>query len=295
MPNTFITPDTVARMALATLYNDSVMLPLVWKDFSSDFSGAQGDTVTVRKPATFTAQTYNQSVGISLQNATETGVDVTLDTILDVSIPVTAKDLLLEVADFQSQIIAPAMEAISQAVDTKILSLRNDISASVTLGAYNASTNPHPLYSLIDVGRRLTTAKVPKSQRYVVVDEFVGAQWRRDELSNRADASGQNDALREAFISGRTFGFDAYESNNIDDYEGVAFHPTAFAFVTRPLPAPRGAANSTVVNYKGLSVRVVQDYDITYKQDVISLDLLCGVKTLDATRAVVLNGNAASA
>ena len=39
---------------------------------------------------------------------------------------------------------------------------------------------------------------------------------------------------------------------------------------------------------------MVQDYDITYKQDVISLDILCGVKTLDANRAVVLNGLADS-
>ena len=49
-----------------------------------------------------------------------------------------------------------------------------------------------------------------------------------------------------------------------------------------------------MVSYKGLSVRVVQDYDVTYKQDIISLDILCGVETLDATRAVKLNGLADS-
>ena len=294
MANTFIKPTVIAKMALATLYNDSVMLPLVTRDFDGDFTQAQGDTVTVRKPATFTANEYSQSVGISLQNATETSTSVTLNKIYDVSIPITSKDYTLELADFQSQIIAPAMEAISQKVDALILTLRADISQSVTLGAYNASTKPNPLYDLIDAGRVLTTAKVPRSNRVVVVDEYIGAQWRRDPLSNRADANGSTDALREAFIAGKTFGFDAYETNNIDDFEGVAFHPSAFVFASRPLALPRGASNASVVNYKGLSVRVVADYDVTYKQDVISLDILCGVKTLDATRAVVLNGLADS-
>ena len=45
MANTFATPDTIARMALATLYNDSIMLPLVSRDFDGDFTAAQGDQI----------------------------------------------------------------------------------------------------------------------------------------------------------------------------------------------------------------------------------------------------------
>jgi hypothetical protein len=294
MTNTFITPDLVARMALATLYNDSVMLPLVTRDYDSEFSAAQGETVTIRKPGTFTAQAYSQALGISLQNMTETSTSVTLDTIYDVSIPVTSKDYTLEIADFQAQIVAPAMEAIVQAVDTLILGLRDDISQSVTLSAYDESTAPHPLFDLIDAGRTLTSAKVPKPNRRAVVDEYIAAQWRRDSLTNKANESGNPSALQDAFITGRTFGFDAYESNNINDFTGVAFHPSAFSFVTRPLALPRGAAASQIVSYKGLSVRVISAYDVTYKQDVISFDILCGVKTLDANRAVLLSGLADS-
>ena len=295
MANTFITPAKIAQMALATLYNDSVMLPLVSSEFSSEFSSDQGDTVSVRKPATFTANEFNQAVGISLQDATESSVDVKLDTIYDVSIPVRSLDYTLELGDFQRQIVAPAMEAISQAVDSLILTLRDDVVTTKTLSAFNASTNPHPLYDLIDVGRMLTTKKVPRAGRRVIVDEYIGAQWKRDELAHAADKRGDGgSALAEAFITSRTFGFDAYESNNIDDFKGVAFHPSAFAFVSRPLALPRGASNAAIVNYKGLSVRVIADYDVTYKQDVISLDILCGVKTLDANRAVLLNGLADS-
>jgi hypothetical protein len=290
MTNTTITPSRIARLALATLYNDSIMLPLVTRDFDADFDQAQGDTVTVRKPATFTAREYDQSVGIVTQEITESSVDVKLDKIYDVSIPVRSKDYTLEIEDFQTQVIAPAVEAIAQKVDTLILGLRDDVIQSQTLTAYDKTSNPNPLYDLIDAGRILTSAKVPKTNRRVVVDEYAGANWRRDSLSNRADQSGNSGALRDAFITGQTFGFDAYESNNIDDFTGVAFHPSAFVFVTRPLASPRGASNSSVLSYKGLSVRVIADYDITYKQDIISLDILCGVKTMDANRAVLLNG-----
>lgn len=297
MANTFITPQMVARRALATLYNNSVMLPLVYRDVESDFVPGVGATIQVRKPATFTANPYNQAVGILLQNGTETHVDVTLDKHYDVSIPLTSTDYTLKIDDLQTQIISPAMEAISQAIDTLILSLRTDITQSVTLTAYNESSHPHPAQDLVTAGRKLTSAKVPLTGRVAVVDEFIAASLKMDALMNRSDWRGQA-GLTSALSAGQlppAFGFDPYETNNIDDFTGVGFVREAFAFASRPLALPNGAARAEVVSYKGLSVRVIYDYDPTYKQDILSLDVLCGVKTLDATRAVLLAGLADSA
>lgn len=295
MANTFITPSTVARMVLATLYNDTVMLPLVWRDFDGDFTANQGDTVTIRKPAVLTASEFNPAVGVTRQNVTETSTPVTLDTILTVDVQIGAQERALNLDSFQEQVISPATEAIAQAADRKILTLRSDITASVTAVDYNATSNPHPTYALIDAGRRLTTAKVPKSGRRAVIDEYLTAQWRRDELTHAADKVGDDGtALREYGVAGGLHGIDVLESNQIDDFIGVTFHRTAFAFVSRPLPVPMGGARGEVVNYNGLSIRAVYDYDSTYKQDLISLDLLCGVTTIDATRACLINGLDAS-
>ena len=41
--------------------------------------------------------------------------------------------------------------------------------------------------------------------------------------------------------------------------------------------------------YKGLGIRVVKDYDITYKQDVVSFDFLYGIETLRKQFAVQLS------
>ena len=49
-----------------------------------------------------------------------------------------------------------------------------------------------------------------------------------------------------------------------------------------------GAAKTAVASADGLSVRVVFDYNSTKKYDVISFDILYGVKVLRSTLAVRL-------
>lgn len=59
----------------------------------------------------------------------------------------------------------------------------------------------------------------------------------------------------------------------------LAFHPKAFAFVTAPLDQPRSKP-SYVVEYEGLSLRVVEDYDTNTKDTILSMDILFGYKTM---------------
>ncbi len=59
----------------------------------------------------------------------------------------------------------------------------------------------------------------------------------------------------------------------------LAFHPSAFAFVTRPLVAPQGV-QSYVTSYNGITLRVVVGYDMKYKKEMLSMDVLYGYKTM---------------
>ena len=83
MPNTFLTPDIIAREALMVLRNNAVMAKLVHRDYSSEFVAGVGDTITIRKPATFVAKEFTSE--IELQDATESGIEVKMDKHLDVS------------------------------------------------------------------------------------------------------------------------------------------------------------------------------------------------------------------
>ncbi|MHB1323984.1 MAG: P22 phage major capsid protein family protein [Coriobacteriia bacterium] len=75
-----------------------------------------------------------------------------------------------------------------------------------------------------------------------------------------------------------------------DAEENIAFHKNAFALVTRPLAAPMGASKVEVLNWNGISIRVVYDYDMDLKSDVVSLDCLWGVKTLTRELACRAHG-----
>ena len=59
----------------------------------------------------------------------------------------------------------------------------------------------------------------------------------------------------------------------------LAFHPMAFAYVTRPLYNPDGeGVASYVTSYNGISLRVTKGYNQTYKKSVYSMDVLYGYK-----------------
>ncbi|MFI6485162.1 P22 phage major capsid protein family protein [Nonomuraea sp. NPDC050663] len=298
MANTFLTPQKIASAALATLYETCVMAQLVHRDLDQDFAGKQGDTVNVRKPATFDAYEYDRSQGIQIQNATETAIPVTLNHFADVSFAVTTEELTLEIEDFATQLLTPAMEAIAQKIDRDLLALRDDITQEVGVVLDpNIHTWDKPQV-LIDADRVLNERNVAPTQRSAVIGPQIKANWLSDPLFHQVDTSGTTDGLREASLGRRVFGFDPYSTQNIKrpaqvsgnskSEVGVAFHRTAFCLVTRPLVLPQGAARATVANYKGFSLRVVIDYDIDLKQDVCSIDTLYGTKTLDPNRAVLV-------
>lgn len=290
MPNQLLTVDVIAREAIATLYEQTVMAGLVHRDYEGDFTGNSGDTITIRKPAVFTVNEFNRQTGIVLQDATEGSTSLTLNKIPDVSFAVTSEDWSMRITDFSEQFLTPAMEAISQYTDRLVLGLRADITQAV---AYNP-TAPNVSDVLIDAGKVLHDASVPTTMRRAVADTTLTALFQKDPLFVQADQVGDDGtALREASI-GRKRGFDNYMSQNVKDGVSLAFRREAFALVTRTLPLPRGigAGQGSVVTYKGLGLRVIYGYDMSKKQDIVSIDCLMGVKTLDPKRAVLIRRQA---
>ena len=65
----------------------------------------------------------------------------------------------------------------------------------------------------------------------------------------------------------------------------LVFHPNAFAFISRPLQTPAGV-ESYVTSYNGISLRVVRGYDIRYKREILSMDVLYTFQTLYPELAV---------
>ena len=296
MPNEIITPSTVARVGLATLYNTTVLGGLVWRDFDEAFTGKQGDTITIRRPAVFEALDFNRATGIVLQDIEEDAIPLKLDHLADVSFPVTAEELTLSIDDFSNRLLAPAMEAIVQKVDGALAAAAID-AATGPGGGGTVTMDENASDAFIDAREVLTTNKLPLTNRYGVLSPAGTSEALRDPLFTPVNTSGSTDALREASI-GRVFGIDTFESQafgtgpgDVGQADGVVFHQSAITLASRALQAPMGVSTSQVAveSYKGLTLRCVYDYDVKYKQDIISVDFLYGTAATRPEGAVALD------
>lgn len=277
MANTILTADVIAGEALDVLRNNAVMPNLVYRDYSGDFVPGVGETISVRKPATFVANEYAGT--LTVQDATETKDTVTMDKHLDVSFAVTSKEMTMSIEDFSAQFLTPAMQAFLDKVDGYL------IAAGVAAAKKTVATSAAVTQANIVAARQaIVQGKAPTTDRNFVFGPQIEADLLNTELFVNASASGDTAGLQEASI-GRKFGLDCYTDQNCANAkgaedDGLVFHKNALALVTRPLELPQGAANASVANYDGFGIRVVYGYDMQTKTDTVSLDMLCGVKAL---------------
>ena len=365
MGNTFLTPDIIAKESLMVLRNNAVMANLVHRDYSSEFVAGVGDEISIRKPATFTADEFSGS--ISVQDATESSTSVKMDKHLDVSFAVTSKQMTMDIKDFSQQLLVPAMQAFNDKVDKYLIGLQAQVANRVS-----HSANAIAPADIIAARKMLTENAAPLTERRLVLGADAEADLLSSELFISAEKVGDNGtALREASI-GRKFGFDTYVDQNVTKVNGgsitftgtlavdgavsastsvtidattltgtmkagdvllingeayivqanatassneisitvdraltcddntavtyfgaytpsLAFHKNALALVTRPLALPSGAKDAAIVNYDGFGLRVVYGYDMSSKTDVVSIDMLCGVKLLDQRLIAVIS------
>jgi len=286
MANTVLTTSAIARRALAVLSEGSVLARTVARDFDSEFVAGRGATVNVRRLTSgFTAQEFD-GTAVTIQDVTEGSLPVTLDKHLDVSFEITTQDLALNIEDFQTQILEPAMIAMIEGVDAQVAA------ALLANSAAEVGDDIQDAGAFIQARKALNVAKIPMSGRIAALSNDHAAEMLELDVFTHADKSGSPAGLREASL-GRVRGFDTFETTHIS--QSVAYHPDAVVLAARPLPAPMGASsdNVQIVNYDGFSLRVVMDYNQSLKKDVVSIDCLVGTAPLRGTAAAVkLSDNA---
>ena len=167
--------------------------------------------------------------------------------------------------NYMAQGVKQHTTGITKATDVKV-------NGKVTAGATSIAIDGTALTGKLVKGDILTI----KKNNYVVVEDTADA-------STNAIASVKvYPALPEiaddtvvTLVSGHT--------------ANLAFNPMAFAFVTRPLIAPAGV-ESYVTSYNGITLRVVRGYDMKYKKEMLSMDVLYGYKTMYPELATRLLG-----
>lgn len=278
MANTFIKPTVIIRTALGLLQRAIVLPGLVWTDAFHDFTGAYNDTVSIRVPGRLTARTRDlRGTGgartITLDNLTETKVDVTLDTDIYSAVPVTDEELTLDISDFGAQVLAPQVRAVAEGLENGLVTAMQEATYETTVTFDPAD----PFGSIIDARKALNDADVPASGRALVVGSAIEAAILKDDKFSRYDASAQAGvtALQEARL-GRIAGFDVYMSNALNEDEAFAFHMTAFVLASRAPVVPDGATFGRSESYQGLAMRWLRDYDFANVQDRSLVDAFTG-------------------
>lgn len=220
MPNTFLTPSVIAREALMLLESNMVFGNLVFRGHQDAFTGAKaGDTILVRGPATFTADEYDGAT-LTIQDATEQSVPVTLEKHFDVSFKVSDRELSLSIEDFGQQLLGPAMLAIAEAVDAYVASKFDE----THLWSGTPGTPPAALADIAAIDRQQNETRVPVGGRVAVVNPKAKASLFGIPQFTEADKRGDTgSALREASM-GRFMGYDWFMNQNVK-----AFTPGSLA------------------------------------------------------------------
>lgn len=235
MPNTILTPQIIANEALMVLQSNLTMANLVHRDYSKEFVKV-GDTITVRKPATFVAKNFTGQT--EAQDITEGSVTVKMDRFRDITVNVGAKELTLDIKDFSSQVIAPAMQAMAQQIDTDLLAV------GISKANNKATVSETPVLSdIAGVGKALDQAKAPRTDRRLILPPTT--LYKYNTLDNFAKQcyKGDSAALKESEI-GKVYTCETFMSQNCPENQ----NETAGTVKTYKVAGTKDATQFTVSN-----------------------------------------------
>ncbi|MFC6090870.1 hypothetical protein [Saccharothrix lopnurensis] len=275
----------IARTALGLLEREIIVTNLVWRDAGGEFAGAQGDTITLRVPARLKARkralrtarpSASEGDGIvQMDGLNETKVDVSLDTVVYSAVPVTDEELTLDVTDFSGQVVQPQLRGVVEGVEEELI--------AEMVGATYATTitldETTPRKTLNAARKALDNAKVPATDRYVLMGSDVEEIFLNDEKLTQVDTSGWSETLREAVI-GRLSGFTLFKSIALPADVAIVFHKTAFVLSMQAPKVPQGASAGSSQTYEGMSLRWILDYDFRNAQDRSMVDVFIGTNAV---------------
>ena len=172
MANTLLTISMITREALRVLENNLTFTKGVNRQYDDRFGveGAKiGTVLNVRKPPRYVGRT---GTAISIEDATETQVAVTLDTQFGVDITFTSEDLALKIDDFSKRFISPAVATVANKIDHAGLGLYKSVYNSVGTPV----TVPNALLTYLQAGVKLDNNSAPMDgQRSICITPIMQA------------------------------------------------------------------------------------------------------------------------
>lgn len=210
LANSLVTPSWVMKEIGRRLVNNMKFANQVLRSYDSQFSkgGAKlGYTVNARLP-----QRYKVNKGQALDPAPviDTIVPITLTDQANVGIEFSMASLTMEVDNYRERYIAPAVDALVNAVDFDGLSRMYQEVANVvgTPGTLPASTLANPIY--LAAGTKLDDAAVPMDGRVAVLSSSMHAALANANLTLFNPQSYISETFRKGQFAREALGISAW-------------------------------------------------------------------------------------
>lgn len=262
-----LTAKGISNVAIEMLARQLTLPRTVTIVPGDEFSGGNGDTITLRVPIASAARTQaSRGAALTADDLNEVAQDVTMSHIYHLK-NVSDQELTFDIVNFARQITKPQVGAVAVGVEGLLAGVMNALPADDAVGTFAlTASDQNTIDALLAMRKELGTQDVPFIDRYLAVSPEIASRILNVDQFVKANESGSADALREAII-GRIFGFTVVESNALTAGTAVAYHKSGFALAVRPPVSPRGATESASASAQGIGMRQVFQYDSGTAQD----------------------------
>jgi hypothetical protein len=258
----------ISQVSLDVLKTEGIPLSAFTTDFTSD-AFPKGETVTTRFATMPATQDFDSSKATG--NSATTARSVTLDNYRGVSIGFKDTELTFTPVQLADLFVRPAISALVDYVINSTLTRVTNANgftrvATVAPGAFDAD-------SVADLAEGLSTGKVPKSPRHLILKPTYLASLAKDNsITAASDGPAGTDPLREHRLP-RLHGFNVLEYNgtipgNSENLVGLACGKQSLIIAARGLVEPPagtwfGNIENIVDPGSGLPIQIREYYDGT--------------------------------
>lgn len=297
MAHIFEKAEKIAAVGLGLLQRMIVLPNLFTSRYGiSDFKGAKGDVVNIKRPAILKAQDagFRSRNAIVYQDLVQSRIQVALDRYPISPVQLSDEELTLDIENFAQDVTAPQVRALVEDFEKTVAGVLSG-ATYVHEVAYGGTSTDDPRKVAIQARKLLNQSNVPASGRYWIVGSEVSAAISSYEKLLDVDTAGLPEAVREGVV-GRLAGFTIVESNALGGEESYFVHNSAVALAYVAPAAPKGATSSAIAIEGGLSVRQLFDYDSDTLHDRSILGVFTGGAvvtdpSVDEDGDVVLGGD----
>lgn len=258
--------NRISQLTLDALITEGFPLSAFVTDFSGDIQ-PHGESVTTRFVASPVTQNFASSKATS--NSTTTARVITLNNYRGVSIGFKDLERTFSDVDLADMYVRPSIAALVDYVIEEVLKISTQANG-FTVGC-NSPAADFDADKVADLSEALSTAKVPKFNRHLILPPRYYSALVKDGAIIDASAYGSTDPIREHMIP-RLHGFGIIEYNGVipdnddDGMVGVATAQQGLCVAARGVEMPPedtwyGNCENIVEPTTGLPIQIREFYD----------------------------------